>query len=346
MEVSEIQKKITTLVYEKDKPDFLGLPNEWWNEDGKARTRRVILVYNPRSSKAGMVKEQVVKPLRKIPGTMFGKYEVKPTDVDDNAAELAKILIDGDVVVAAGGDGTATIALNGAMLSKKAVRLAAVPFGNFNDMARTLKKASGKEVYPLETVIDGKHYRYAACYFTIGMFAESTEIFDAEKTRKKLQKGNKGLLFSIRTLIKWYFKNKRKNFIPPFKYSSTTKTYDRNGVFQVRVKTMDEDESKGISDYLAVNGLSVAKVMKGGKNFYGHKADFLSTTGKLNRFLKLAPFMVKAILSRVPGDISTEDVLVFPDYGNVEIQAEGEYKRLEHVGKIIVRKSEKSIKIL
>ena len=346
MEVSEIKDKILKLVYDKNKPDFDGLSNEWWMESGKARTRRIILVYNPRSSKAIFVREKVMAPLRDIPGTMFGKYEVKPTDVDDNAADLAKILDDGDIVVAAGGDGTATIGLNGCMLSKKAVRFTAVPFGNFNDMARTLKRASGEELYPLEATIDGKHYRYAACYFTIGMFAESTEIFDAEKTRKKLRKGNKGIFFSIRTLIKWYFKNKRKQFIPPFKYTSTTKTYDRNGVFQVRVKMMNEDESKGISDYLAVNGVSVAKMMKGGKKFFLHKSDFLSTTGKLNKFFKLAPFMAKSILGRVPGDISTEDTIVFPDYGDVEIQAEGEYKKLKHVGKIVIKKSEKSLKIL
>ena len=56
--------------------------------------------------------------------------------------------------------------------------------------------------------------------------------------------------------------------------------------------------------------------------------------------------MMKSILFRIPADITTEDTIVFPDYGNVEIQAEGEYKKLEHVGKITISKSEKSIKIL
>ena len=123
VEVSEIKKKILDLVYSKDKPDFDGVPNEWWNENGSPRTRRVFLVYNPRSSKANFVKEQVASPLRDIPGVMFGKYEVKPTDVDDNAEQLSKILMDGDIVIAAGGDGTATIGLNGVMLSKKAVQI-------------------------------------------------------------------------------------------------------------------------------------------------------------------------------------------------------------------------------
>lgn len=346
MEISEVKDKIQKLVYCKDKPDFQGLPNEWYTEDGKPRIRRVILVYNPRSSKAIYVKESVMGPLREISGVMFGKYEVKPTDVDDNAEALSKILIDGDIVIAAGGDGTATIGLNGCMLSGKAVRFTAVPFGNFNDMARTIKKASNQELYPLEAIIDGKHYRYAACYFTIGMFAESTEIFDAEKTRKKLRKGNKGIVFSLRTLVKWYIKNKRKQFIPPFKYTSTIKTYDHNGVFQVRVKIQNDDETKGISDYLAVNGVSVARMMKGGKKFFSHNSDFLSTTGKLNKFFRLVPFMMKSILKRIPADITIEDTIVFPDYGDVEIQAEGEYKKLQHVGKIVIKKAENPIKIL
>ncbi len=346
MEISDIKDRIQKLVYSKDKPDFDGIKNEWWEKDGRPRVRRVFVVYNPRSSKAVYVKESVIKPLQEIPGTMFGKYEVKPTDVDDNADNLAKILDDGDIVIAAGGDGTATIGLNGCMLSGKNVRFMAVPFGNFNDMARTLKKASGKELYPLEAVVDGKHYRYAACYFTIGMFAESTEIFDSEKTRKKLRKGNKGIFFSIWTLVKWYFRNKRRMFIAPFKYTSTTKVYDKNGVCQVKVKILSVDETKGLSDYLAVNGLSVAKMMKGGKNLYSHKSDFLSTTGRLNKFFKLIPFMAKGVLRRIPADITTEDTLTFPDYGDIEIQAEGEYKRLEHVGKIVISKSQKSIKIL
>ncbi|MBQ2638864.1 hypothetical protein IJF91_02265 [Candidatus Saccharibacteria bacterium] len=294
--------------------------------------RRVILVYNPRSSKAIRVKTEVLEPLRKIPGIITGKYEVRPTDVDDNAEKLSKLLQDGDIVLTAGGDGTSTIGLNGALLSKKDVRFYALPFGNFNDLPRTIEQASGKEIYPLEAIIDGKHYRYAACYFTIGMFAESTEIFDTEKTRKKLRKGNKGIFFSIKTLANWYFKNKRKNFIPKFKFISSE-------------KTLEPDETKDISDYLAVNGISVAKMMKGGK-FYEDKTNFLSTTKKLTSFPRLATFMAKSILKRVPANISTKDTIIFPNGANVEIQAEGEYKKLKHVQEIIIKKSEKSIKIL
>lgn len=312
MDFSEVEKKILSV---------------------KAKNfRRVILVYNPRSSKAIRVQDGVLDPLRKLPGVITGKYEVKPTDVDDNAAHLAKLLQDGDIVLTAGGDGTSTIGLNGVILSKKDVRFYALPFGNFNDLPRTVRSASGKEIYPLEAIIDDKHYRYAACYFTIGMFAESTEIFDAEKTRKKLRKGNKGIFFSIKTLAKWYFTHKRKNFIPKFQFISDAKTYE-------------PDETKDFSDYLAVNGVSVAKMMKGGK-FYESKTEFLSTTKKLTSFPRLTSFMLKSIFSQVPANISAEDTIIFPNGANVEIQAEGEYKKLKHVEKIVIKKANSPVKIL
>lgn len=298
--------------------------------------RRVILVYNPRSSKAIRVKNEVLEPLRKITGVMVGKFEVKPTDVDDNADNLAKILQDGDVVLTAGGDGTSTIGLNGVILSGKKVKFYALPFGNFNDLPRTVKNASGGKIYPLEAVIDGKHYRYAACYFTIGMFAESTEIFDHEKTRKKLRKGNKGIIFSIKTLAKWYFKHKRKNFIPKFNFLRVTET---------GIKTLTLDETKDFSDYLAINGISVAKMMRGSK-FYEDKKEFLSTVRQLTSFPKLTLFMARSILKRVPAEISVEDKIVFPNGANVEIQAEGEYKKLKQVGEIVIRKAEKAVEIL
>jgi hypothetical protein len=299
--------------------------------------RKILLVYNPRSSKAKLVKAQVFEPLRGIPGVMFGKFEVQPTDVDDNAAQLAKILADGDVVIAAGGDGTATIGLNGVMLSGKDVRFSALPFGNFNDMARTLKLASGREIYPLEAQIDGGHYRYAVCYFTIGMFAESTEVFDHAKTREKLKQGNKGIFFSIRTLAFWYFRNRHKRFIPEF--------IERSEMSDTR-GGLNGEKARGVSDYLAINGVSVAKMMKGRSDVVEDPAKFLSATGKLNGFFGLMKFMTKSIFRGIPGRISEMDQLIFVTPACVEIQAEGEYKRLENVKKIVVKKAAKPVKIL
>lgn len=199
--------------------------------------RKLIVVYNPQSSHHGAIEREVLTPVRKLQGWLVGKYEVKPTDLDDNAVELSKLLKDGDLVIAVGGDGTAAIAANGVMLSEKDVVLGVLGYGNFNDMARMLgtkrpveyggeyvggvgeiieKFEAGKitEIYPLEAKVDGKHWRFAPCYLTLGLFAESTAVFETEKVRNKLKTGKKGMVFSIWHLAKWYFKHRKEEFLP------------------------------------------------------------------------------------------------------------------------------------
>ena len=79
--------------------------------------KRLLLVFNPRSSHFWQVERDILTKVRELRGWMVGKYEISDTDVDDNARKLSKIVMDGDVVVAAGGDGTANIAVNGILLS-------------------------------------------------------------------------------------------------------------------------------------------------------------------------------------------------------------------------------------
>jgi len=199
--------------------------------------KKLIVVYNPRSSKHAAVAQEVLVPARKLSGWLVGKYEVKECGLDENAAELAKILNDGDLVIAAGGDGTASMAVNGVMQSEKDVTLGVLGYGNFNDFARMLKTKRAveyggeyvggvteiverfeagktKEIYPLEVRLDGKHWRYAPCYVSLGLFAESTAVFDEPKVREKLKTGKKHMVFSLWTLAKWYFQNRKREFLP------------------------------------------------------------------------------------------------------------------------------------
>lgn len=314
--------------------------------------RKLIIVYNPRSSKAKMVEAEVLGPARKLEGWLVGKYQVKATDVDDNARELAKILNDGDLVIAAGGDGTAVIATNGVMLSRKDVTLGVLGYGNFNDMARMLgmkraveyggeyvggvteiveKFVEGKvkEIYPLEVRVNGEHWRYAPCYVTLGLFAESVAVFDEEKVRKKLRTGKKGLVFSVWNLAKWYFKNRKREFLPKGEV-------ERGGLMQ----TFPEKAT----DYMAINGSSVARVMRGGKG-YRKKEVFRSNVSGLGGFFGLMWFMLRSILVRVPGKKTEGDVIRFAAPGEVEIQAEGEYRRLKEVKEITVGKA-KALKVV
>lgn len=97
--------------------------------------RKLILVYNPSSSHYGGVEEAVLAPARQLKGWMVGKYAIKPTNFDDNVQSLARLMEDGYLVVVAGGDGTASMAINGILRSGKQVVLGVLGFGNFNDIA-------------------------------------------------------------------------------------------------------------------------------------------------------------------------------------------------------------------
>lgn len=301
------------------------------------KMKRLFIVYNPRSSRYLDVKEGVLEPVRELQGYMVGKYEVEKTDVDQNAAKLAKLLKDDDMVLAAGGDATAVIAVNAIMLSGKDVRLAVLPYGNFNDLARTLgtksfddvfkKETTVRKLYPLEIIVDDKHFRYATCYVTMGMTAEAVKLYDSPRLRKKLKTRVGRAIGSYTELTGWYFKHRhKKTFIPEFRL---------NGELQ----------PKKTSDYAAVNGRSMARVMKGGDDYYKPK-QFRSETDRLTSFWRLFRLMFKSIFFRVPGTETKGDILEFLELSKVEVQAEGESRVFEGIKKIEIRKAEKCLKVI
>lgn len=299
--------------------------------------RKLILVYNPSSSHYGGVEEAVLAPARQLKGWMVGKYAVKPTNFDDNVQSLARLMEDGDLVVVAGGDGTASMAINGIMRSGKQVVLGVLGFGNFNDIAGMLGERnlegiiSGyergvlSEVYPLEVVVDGELWRYALGYFTIGMFAESTEIFDSPKVRRKLQGGKKSRLFSIWQLAKWYFRKGKRNRLSAGAL---------NG----------ENWTVRATDYIALNSKTMAGVMRGGEWFLNGD-EFLSTVQELGSFHRLVKFMLRSMRERVPGVVSKGDVLKFAEPSAVELHAEGEHEKRDKVSEIVVRKANKALRV-
>lgn len=298
--------------------------------------KRLLVVYNPNSSNYIHVKDEVLNRVTKIKGTMIGKFAIEKTSFEDNMKRLMKVLENGDLVLAAGGDATAAITANGIMNSKKDATLAVLPYGNFNDLARTLgtmkfedisEKSQSGYLYPLDIIVDGEHWRYATCYVTIGMTAEAVELFDDKKIRKNLQKGHKSSWRSYIYLAKWYFKNRhKKQFIPDFKL---------NGKLQPKKTT----------DYAAVNGRSMCRVMKGGYDYRIPKK-FRSMTDRLANFWRLSKLMTISILARIPGCETEGDILEFINPATVELQAEGEYRIFKDVKKIEVKKASKPLKVI
>ena len=325
--------------------------------------QRILVVYNPRSSRFADVKVDVLSHLNELKGYLIGKYEVAPTDLNDNIAKFSKILKDGDLVISAGGDATGIIASNAILNSGKDATLAVLPYGNFNDLSRTLrtktlndvlhgrvttlkgdpqncsqfwgKKASAgpaqdkgiRYFYPLEIHVDGKFFRYATCYVTIGMTAESVQIYNSPKMRAKLKSKFGRKISSYTDLASWYFKHRKKHtFIPEFKLNGTLM-------------------STKVTDYAAVNGRSMARVMKGGEDYHDSKF-FRSETDKLASFYRLMKLMLKSIFSRIPGSPTSGDALEFTNPATVTMQAEGESVKFENIKKITIRKSKKCLKVI
>ena len=298
--------------------------------------KRILIVYNPHSSRYIDVQKEVISKVQALKGYMIGKYTIKKAPFEENVKNLTKLFKNGDFVIAAGGDATAAVTANAIMISKKDVTLAVLPYGNFNDLARTLgTKTLGdvlhgpvqRKLYPLDISVDGKHWRYATCYVTMGMTAEAVELFDDPKFRKKMQKGSKSSWRSYIALIKWYFKFRHsKIFVPE---------YSLNG----------QPVKPGVSDYCALSGKSMCRVMKGGYDFLDPKI-FRSHSCRLLSFWGISTLMIKSILFRTPGTETTGDKIVFHHPATVELQAEGEYKIFKDAKIIEVKKPGKAIKVI
>ena len=282
---------------------------------------RVILVCNGKSTGHKRVEKEVVKPLREFilqqKGMTFLRFDVESPTLEENAEKLSKLIMSGDVILTAGGDGTAGIGVNGIMQSGKDAKFYVIPYGNFNDIIQILRPNSGKKVYPIEALVDGKHFRYALAYFTVGMMAESTKIFDDEKVRRKLRKSKFNLIFSLKTLLMWFFVNRKKDYI-----------------------TIDGQK---YSDILVVNGKNVARLMKGGEYYLGET--FLYTEQRLNNLFAMVFFMLQAMFSGIPGKKLKNKTIHFEEKQRIFIQSEGEYKDLV-VQEISFSKSDKTIEIL
>ena len=334
----------------------------------------LVLIYNPNSTNFRRVKKEVLDIKERLfEGYELTEYTIKKIGFENNVKNLQKELKNGDTCLALGGDATAAITANAIMESKKTATLAVLPYGNFNDLARTLGTMKLKDImvrkkpenalsrsingdgpfterpspatagarersekdaflasarlYPLEIYVDGIFWRYATCYVTIGMTAEAVELFDAPKFRKYMQKGHKSSWRSYLELAKWYFKNRHsKIFLPEFTINGQ--------------KTV-----KNASDYAAVNGKSMCRVMKGGNDFKKPKI-FRSKALKTISFPRLFMLMTKSILFRTPGEDTKDDLLEFKKEATVELQAEGECQVFKDIKTIEIKKGDQCLKVI
>ena len=81
--------------------------------------QRIVVCYNKRSSRFREISSEVLEPIRRGDFSIQGRklelceFEITQASVLANARRLAKVVRDKDIVISAGGDGTATATLNG-----------------------------------------------------------------------------------------------------------------------------------------------------------------------------------------------------------------------------------------
>ena len=160
-----------------------------------------------------------------------------------------------------------------------------------------------------------------------GMMAESVKIYDQPKMRKKLKKSFGRKISSYIDLAGWYFKYRhKKQFLPDFKL---------NGKLQ----------PKNTSDYAAINGHFLARVLKS-TPYYQNPHIFLHETDRLTNFWRLAKLITKSIFFRIANTETTYDKVEFLEPATIEIQAEGEYQVFKDIKKIEIKKGDKFIKVI
>ncbi len=325
--------------------------------------KKLIVVSNPSATKYSAVEREVLAVARKLSGWLVGRYDVQHDSFEQNVARLSKLLQDGDLVVSVGGDGTASLTVNAILSSGKQVTYSCLGYGDFNDVARMLKtkraveygdeyvggiseiverfeQGKSSELYPLEVQVNGELYRYALCYFSMGLLAEATQVFDEPKVRARLQARRRNLFYSWRQLGLWYLKHRRQRFLP-----NAAVTIDHIPVSKSAQSEMSLRLTKETTDYLAINSPRVVGILKG--NGSAKKADgFASAVLQLSNVKQMVGFILKGVLTKVPTRKTLCDHINFAQPASVMVQADGEFERLKEVSDIEVRKIAQPLKVV
>ena len=310
---------------------------------------RLILVINPRSSGFSMVQKKIISHLDEVhfEKNQLITFEVQPTSPLENARELAKGLQDNDIILVAGGDGTAHIASNAAAFSGKKIKIKYTGFGNFNDYAHSFSKNSGKsavkaiktqkvvaKIRPLEIRVNGDFFRYAPLYATVGLTAEMADIFEGKRLRKALKKvrnRNSRLILSLLAATRFYFKNRKKSIL-------------KISEIEIQGEKLNSIPKK-TTDLVFMNGPRMARIMRSKINKTDSE-NFGFTAMNSGDFRANLPFLLRGIFGKIPLKRTKSAKIIFQKPAKITIQIEGEVQILKNVETLEVRISKEKIEIL
>lgn len=300
--------------------------------------RRLVIAYNPHSSRALDVQAQVFDRL-KTAGYAYETLEVRQASLQDNVARLAPQIQPNDVVLSAAGDGSAHATFQSVMAANQpGVMVGFLAFGNFNDIPHTfnskksmrdpvafLEQAEPETVWPLAVTVDGAPLRSALLYVTIGWTARAAGRFDDPQLRSKLIHKRGSIIGSLWNVGWYYLKTRRGSLLPPF----------RQGEISYKTTT----------DLLFANGPMVARLFRSGKRYYRQNV-FLYRKLDVRRLVANIPFLVMGLVGRMSGEEVTEAIITFDEPSQLPIQCDGEVVNLEGATNIQITKTDKPLVVL
>lgn len=236
---------------------------------------------------------------------------------------------DGDTIIVAGGDGTKMQAMNAALRSNLDVQFGLLPYGNYNDLAD--KKLSALDIaqrnfnttllHPMTVDVNGNYLLHSPSYLTLGFTALAAARFSEEQTRELIKQLPRPLrkLGNLAGLASAYFEL-HGNKLPPFHTSES------------------EVVRKAVSDILLLNSKRAGGIIKShpdyalGDYFGYHEANVGNIPASL-------PFGLSALVGHAIADHLTDVRINFIEPSTVPIQPEGEFRVLDNVTSISVRKN-------
>lgn len=299
--------------------------------------RRLVVAYNPHSSRASKVHENVFHRLDEA-GFGYHKVEVLQASLEHNISHILPEIQDGDIIISTAGDGSAHAVANAVIASGCDVSVGFLAYGNFNDLAHTfnerfsmtdpiafLESAVEQSMAPIDIYVNKKIVRHALLYTTFGWTAKAADVFNRSSARQSLQTGGAGILRSLVRLSTFYFKTRRTSRLP---------SMNLNG--EIR---------DNITDILCVNGSHLARVFRSSHKYYNQKV-FLVRALDVTGLIKNIGFLVSSALGRMRGEQHDSIELSFDKPADVPMQCDGEVANLQQVNSILVAKSTKFIKVL
>ncbi|QQS21761.1 hypothetical protein IPM09_04560 [Candidatus Saccharibacteria bacterium] len=289
--------------------------------------KRVVVVHNPLSTRAAKIQAGVFNQLDAA-GVHYEPFLTKYPDTEANIDDMRNTFQDGDIILSAGGDGTA-MQISNAVLREGHTNTLIGPlgYGNFRDLGKEQNplqlldsSAHVVDAHPMTIETNGRYLRDAPGYMTLGFTAMAASRFGASASRERMRNLPEWtkLAASIGQLGMDYFEL-RDRLLPAFHTSQSPLVQN------------------AVTDILAINSRQVGRIIRSSTD-YPAGSTFGFRTNNVSSIMPNIPFGLRALAGRAPAHPTNHLTVYFEQPSVVPFQTEGEYDELHDVTELFVYK--------